>query len=259
MYKWSFILLVLLSVLFIAVFAYPHRGRTDANGGHTNQATGEYHFHDEDGNAVDEDGNAVDEDGNAVDEDDNPVEMIPPVIPIPVLDFADDIAYEVKRIVDGDNVIIDYEGTETSIRLIGVDTPETVHPRIPEEEFGKEATIFLRNLLQGESVYLRFGENERDRFNRLLAYVYRAPDGLFVNLEIVRQGYGYAYTDFPFEHEALFVHYGERARLTMKGLWADQILPEDMMVDDTLREDVNGDGVVNILDLVLVANLIGAN
>ncbi len=253
MYKWSFILLVLLGVLFIAVYAYTHGGRTDANGGHTNNATGVYHFHDEDGNTIDED-------GNVIDEDDNPVEMIPPVIPIPVLDFADDIAHEVIRIVDGDTVIIDYEGTETSVRLIGVDTPETVHPRIPEEEYGKEASMFTRNLLQGEHVYLRFDpQNTTDIFGRTLAYLYRAPDGLFVNLEIVRQGYGHAYTDFPFEQEALFVHYGERARLTMKGLWSNDTLPDDMMVDDILREDVNGDGVVNILDLVLVANLIGVN
>ena len=48
-----------------------------------------------------------------------------------------------------------------------------------------------------ESVYLRFGNEERGKYGRLLAYVYRAPDGLFVNLEIVRQGYGHAYTKFP--------------------------------------------------------------
>lgn len=237
MYKWSFILLVLFSILFIAVYAYTHGGGLDANGGHTDWKTGMYHFH-------------TQGDEEDPEDPDVPIETVPPVIPYPVLDFTEDTPYKVIRVVDGDTVRIDYEGTETTVRLIGVDTPETVHPRRPEEEYGKEAAMFTRNLLQGESVYLRFDpQNTTDIFGRTLAYLYRAPDGLFVNLEIVRQGYGYAHTDFPFEHEVLFGYYGERARLTKKGLWSDQIPPED----------VNGDGVVNILDLVLVANQIGVN
>ena len=90
--------------------------------------------------------------------------------------------------------------------------PETVHPQKSVEPFGKEATTFIRNLLLGESVYLRFDSNKTDRYDRLLAYLYRAPDGLFVNLEIVRQGYGKVYTPFPFKHKALFQHYGGQAQ-----------------------------------------------
>ena len=68
-----------------------------------------------------------------------------------------------------------------------MDTPETVHPQKPVERFGKEASAFTRNLLLGEPVYLRFDTDRTDKYGRLLAYLYRAPDGLFVNLEIVRQ------------------------------------------------------------------------
>jgi endonuclease YncB( thermonuclease family) len=116
--------------------------------------------------------------------------------PYPIEDFSKDVAYPVLKVVDGDTVKIDYEGKDTKVRLIGVDTPETVHPNKPVEPFGKEASAFTKNLLLGESVYLRFDGNKTDKYGRMLAYLYRAPDGLFVNLEIVRQGYGYAETQF---------------------------------------------------------------
>lgn len=141
--------------------------------------------------------------------------------PYPVENFSKDTAYPVLKVVDGDTVKIDYEGKETTVRLIGVDTPETVHPNKPVEAFGKEASNFTKNLLLGESVYLRFDGNKTDKYGRLLAYLYRAPDGLFVNLEIVRQGYGHAYTQFPFKHMELFRTYERRAREAGKGLWGE--------------------------------------
>lgn len=137
----------------------------------------------------------------------------------PVEDFTGDTAYKVIRVIDGDTVKIDYNGKATNVRLIGVDTPETVHPNKPVEAYGKEASNFTKNLLQGESVYLRFDVERTDTYGRLLAYLYRAPDGLFVNLEIVRQGYGHAYTQFPFKHIELFRYYGNRARTAARGLY----------------------------------------
>ena len=118
----------------------------------------------------------------------------------PIEDFSHDAAYPVLRVIDGDTVKIQYNGKPTTVRLIGIDTPETVHPQKPVERFGKEASAFTRNLLLGEPVYLRFDTDRTDKYGRLLAYLYRVPDGLFVNLEIVRQGYGHAYTRFPFKH-----------------------------------------------------------
>ena len=145
----------------------------------------------------------------------------------PVEDFSGDTAYPVLSIVDGDTVKIDYQGKKTSVRLIGVDTPETVHPSKPVEVYGKEASNFTRNLLLGESVYLRFDVEQTDRFGRLLAYLYRAPDGLFVNLEIVRQGYGPVDARFPFKHMELFRHYGAKAREAGKGLYGTPQNPEE--------------------------------
>jgi len=115
------------------------------------------------------------------------------------------------------------DGKQTTMRLIGVDTPETVHPQKPVEEYGKEASRFTENLLKGESVYVEYepGPSRLDRHGRTLAYLYRAPDGLFVNLEIVRQGYGHAYIEHPFQYLDLFRHYETRAREAGKGLWGN--------------------------------------
>jgi micrococcal nuclease len=123
--------------------------------------------------------------------------------------------------VDGDTIVIKLDRKETKVRLIGVDTPETVHPQKRVEAYGKEASRFTENLLKGEQIYLEYepGGSRLDKYGRLLAYVYRAPDGLFVNLEIIRQGYGHAYTKYPFQYMDLFREAERRARDGQKGLW----------------------------------------
>lgn len=105
------------------------------------------------------------------------------------------------------------------VRLIGVDTPETVHPQKPVEFYGRESSLFLKNLLKGESVHVVYGQERLDNYGRTLGYLYRAPDGLFVNLEIIRQGYGHAFTRFPFRQMELFLAYQGWARDVGKGLW----------------------------------------
>jgi endonuclease YncB( thermonuclease family) len=129
---------------------------------------------------------------------------------------------QVSRIVDGDTLVVEVEGVERTIRLIGVDTPESVHPTEPVEPFSREASQFLSNLLLGESVYIVHdtATAPEDRYGRTLAYLHRWPDGLFVNLEIVRQGYGKAYLDYPFEYLDLFSALESKARDSGKGLWA---------------------------------------
>jgi len=150
----------------------------------------------------------------------------------PRADFAAQSPYKVNRIIDGDTVVLLIDGKETTVRLIGVDTPETVHPTKPVERYGKEASRFLKNLLKGEDVYLEYepGPSKTDRYGRLLAYLYRASDGLFVNLEIVRQGYGHAYTQYPFKYMDLFRKYEGKAREVGKGLWAT---PEQTAATET--------------------------
>lgn len=145
-----------------------------------------------------------------------------PDIPAPELSQLS--LHDVLSVIDGDTVKLLIAGGEVPVRLIGVDTPETVHPQTPVEAYGKQASLFLTNLLQGETVYLQHGAGgpAKDQFGRTLAYLYRVPDGLFINLEIVRQGYGHAYTEYPFEYMELFRHYETKAREAQKGLWSPQ-------------------------------------
>lgn len=126
--------------------------------------------------------------------------------------------YPVSRVIDGDTVILDIAGKQERVRLIGVDTPETVHPTKPVEHFGREASAFTKRLLKGQHVTLDFDQQRTDRYGRLLAYVYRASDGLFVNQEIVRQGYGHAYTAFPFRYMSQFREAEKEAREAGRGL-----------------------------------------
>jgi len=147
-----------------------------------------------------------------------------PPAPTPV----NKVPYPVVRVIDGDTIVVRIDGDNKTVRFIGVDTPETVDPRKEVQYYGREASLFTSNLLKGEHVYLDFeGEvGTYDKYQRLLAYVFRAPDGLFVNLEIVRQGYGSTYTVFPFKHLDLFRQYGKRARELEKGLYSPEKVPD---------------------------------
>ena len=211
------IIVAILLGLFSLNFAIGHPGRTDKNGGHYNRKTGEYHYHSTPKSTY----SALETTSKG---SESKKATIHPVVPVE--DFSNDTAYPVLRTIDGDTVEIQYSGKPTMVRLIGVDTPETVHPQKAVEAFGKEASAFTRNLLLGEEVYLRFdhktasvvGEltDKIDKYGRMLAYLYRVPDGLFVNLEIVRQGYGHAYTQFPFKHIELFRYYASPVVFDMR-------------------------------------------
>ena len=146
------------------------------------------------------------------------------VLAVPILFwlFTEEVRAEgriVQRVVDGDTLVLD--GNER-VRLIGVDTPETVHPNKPVERFGKEASAFTRRQAEGKKVRLEYDANtgQKDRYGRTLAYVY-LPDGTLLNLEIIRQGYGHAYTRFPFSRIEEFRAVEREAREAGRGLWAD--------------------------------------
>lgn len=121
----------------------------------------------------------------------------------------------VERVVDGDTIIVSGVGR---VRLIGVDTPESVDPRRPVEFFGKEASAFTRRLVDGKLVRLEYDWERADRYGRTLAYAY-LPDGTFLNAEIIEQGYGHAYTRFPFKHLDRFRRLEREARQAGRGLW----------------------------------------
>lgn len=134
--------------------------------------------------------------------------------------------YPVLRVVDGDTFIALIDAEEVRIRLIGVDTPESVHPNREVEHFALEASAFLKDLLEDEEVFFAYDQsnaatNHKDRYGRVLAYTYRVRDSLFVNAEIISEGYGHAYTSYPFAYLEDFLKYERNARNQNLGLWAE--------------------------------------
>ena len=125
--------------------------------------------------------------------------------------------------VDGDTlrIRVDQTGTVERVRLIGIDTPETKDPRRPVQCFGHEASAHMAGVLPpGTRVRLVRDVEERDRYGRLLAYVYRARDGLFVNLAMATGGYAYQLTFPPnVAHVDEFTAAVRRARDLHRGLW----------------------------------------
>lgn len=129
-------------------------------------------------------------------------------------------SYKVTEFVDGDTIKVDMNGTVETLRFIGVDTPETHDPRKAVQCFGVAAAAFTKNLIGTNNVRLESDplDTNRDRYGRLLRYIY-LPDGRLVNAEIIKQGYGFAYTGFPFGKSDEFLAYQTTARTQNKGLW----------------------------------------
>jgi micrococcal nuclease len=131
-------------------------------------------------------------------------------------------AASVIRVVDGDTIHARVNGRDEDIRLLGIDTPETHRPNTPVECFGKEATKAIGRLIPpGSAIQLVRDVESRDRYGRLLAYVYRGRDHLFVNLEMARSGYAAAYTYPPnVAHAEEIVAAAGDARDAGRGLWS---------------------------------------
>lgn len=142
---------------------------------------------------------------------------------IPVMSGAPArIAAAVVRVIDGDTIEVAIDGRQETVRLIGVDTPETVHPTIGVEPFGPEASAFTKRLLPpGTRVWLELDVQERDRYGRLLAYVY-LPDGRMLNAELLRAGLAQLLTVPPnVRYVELFTRLQREARETGRGLWGE--------------------------------------
>jgi micrococcal nuclease len=130
------------------------------------------------------------------------------------------VAARVDRVVDGDTFIAVLAGRRERIRVIGVDTPETVDPNRPVQPYGKEASNFAKQMLSGRTVRLVGDVEPRDKFGRLLAYVW-LPDGTFWNALLAAEGYAQLITIPPdVTYAALFRRLVEEARSANRGLWA---------------------------------------
>ncbi len=129
--------------------------------------------------------------------------------------------YAVTKVVDGDTIDVNINGTTERLRLIGIDTPEVVDPRKPVECFGREASKKASEILLNQKVRLESDptQNDRDKYNRLLRYVYR-EDGLFYNKWIIENGYAHEYTYvIPYKFQTEFQQAESYARKNKLGLW----------------------------------------
>ncbi len=128
----------------------------------------------------------------------------------------------VLKVVDGDTVIVSIDGKEENVRLLGINTPETVKQNWPIECYGPEASQLTKTLLPpGTAVRLERDIEARDAYNRLLAYIYRTDDGLFINLELLRQGDAREMAFKPnTAHATDFHEAAKQAEAAGRGLWS---------------------------------------
>jgi len=147
----------------------------------------------------------------------------------------------VRTVVDGDTVSVRRTGsllTAETVRMIGLDTPESVHPDKDIEYYGVEASAFTKALLDGEEVFLSYDWNSTDKYGRTLAYVWlpisykgESFNALF-NLLAISSGYGHAYTSYVFNdrYTEVFVEAERLARLSSQGLWSGDDISDDNLV-----------------------------
>ncbi len=140
-----------------------------------------------------------------------------------VIPEANSEVFPVSRVVDGDTLTVEMNGKQEVLRLIGINTPETVDPRKPVECFGKEASTEAKEILTGKKVHLESdsSQGERDKYNRLLRYVF-LEDGTNFNKLMIEAGYAYEYTyNTPYKYQKEFKEAQKKAEGNKRGLWAD--------------------------------------
>jgi micrococcal nuclease len=131
--------------------------------------------------------------------------------------------FAIVKVIDGDTVDVDINGNIERLRLIGINTPETVDPRKPVECFGTEASNKAKSLLDGARVVLKSdpSQGERDKYDRLLRYVF-LEDGTNFNLLMIKEGYAHEYTyRAPYQYQAEFKQAQKEATANKIGLWGD--------------------------------------
>ncbi len=135
---------------------------------------------------------------------------------------ASDTLYCVVHVVDGDTIDLNMGGKSVRVRLLGINTPETVDPRRPVECFGKEASNKAKEILSGKWVSVESdpSQDAYDKYGRKLLYVYTA-DGTLFNEQMIAEGYAYEYTyRYPYKFQQEFKTAEHDARTHERGLWA---------------------------------------
>ena len=129
--------------------------------------------------------------------------------------------YRVRWVVDGDTIVVDMNGTDTYIRLIGIDTPESVSYNVSENtEEGKIAAEYTKKLLRKKKVYLEYDKNTQDKYGRTLAYVFMEDKTTMANREILRAGMAKVYSFKPnVKYEREFIKIQNEAKMNRTGLW----------------------------------------
>lgn len=133
--------------------------------------------------------------------------------------------YLVSKVIDGDTFEIKVNGSTVRVRMVGIDTPETVDPRRPVGCFGKQASSETKRLIEGKRVVLTKDVSETDKYNRLLRYVYLPiSDGenLFINDYLIRQGFAKTLTYPPdVKYDKRFLEAEREARENLRGMWGE--------------------------------------
>ncbi|MEK7288009.1 MAG: thermonuclease family protein [Elusimicrobiota bacterium] len=211
----SLFILIILSL--VCGIAESHRGGQDKHGCHNDRKVGNYHCHKGPfaGRTFDSKEQALEALGVVKESPETPTDN-------KFLFHAPGAKEKTKvtRVVDGDTLVI---ADGRKVRLIGVDTPELHHPKKPVQYFAKEAKNFVQDLVQDQAVTLEFEIGNaylkhKDKYGRLLAYVI-LPNGEMLNAKIIREGYGFAYTRFPFKFMEEFRALEREARESRRGLW----------------------------------------
>ena len=134
------------------------------------------------------------------------------------------VYYTVTKVTDGDTIHISMDNQDETVRLIGINTPETVDPRRTVECFGIESSDQMKAIAKGKIVRLEYDDTQdmRDAYGRLLAYVY-LEDGQMINRKMIAEGYAYEYTYLtPYKYQGEFRQLQNLAQSSKRGLWADE-------------------------------------
>jgi endonuclease YncB( thermonuclease family) len=140
----------------------------------------------------------------------------------------------IERVIDGDTVETTIAWTKTRLRLLGIDTPETVHPHKSVEKFWKEASNFTRTTLEGETVWLTFDAEPVDHYGRRLAYVWQCQGDfsetscMLFNARIISEGYGRMERRFWFRFYDRFIDLEKQAKESLKWIWSDTEMTKTM-------------------------------